>query len=62
MHSFLVEGVEVDVVPYGGIERVEVRVAEDEDVLGRLAADARALRAPEPMRAMGNGIRGAARS
>jgi predicted nucleotidyltransferase len=42
--------------------RVLLRIAEDEDVLGRLANDARALRAPDLMRAMGTGIREAAGS
>jgi predicted nucleotidyltransferase len=42
--------------------RVLLRIAEDGDVLGRLANDARAPRAPELMHAMGAGIRDAARS
>jgi predicted nucleotidyltransferase len=42
--------------------RVLLRVAEDDDVLGRLANDAQAPRAPELMRAMGTGIRDAAGS
>lgn len=42
--------------------QVLLRIVEDDDVLGRLANDARAVRAPELMRAMGAGIRDAAGS
>ncbi|NED44084.1 hypothetical protein G3I65_29585 [Amycolatopsis sp. SID8362] len=39
-----------------------LRIVEDEDVLARLANDARAPRAPELVRALGAGVRDAARS
>jgi predicted nucleotidyltransferase len=43
-------------------KRVLLRIAEDEDALGRLANDAQTPRARELMRAMGTGIRDAAGS
>ncbi|WP_290053311.1 nucleotidyl transferase AbiEii/AbiGii toxin family protein [Amycolatopsis solani] len=39
-----------------------LRIVEDDDALARLATDARTVRAPELMRALGAGIRDAARS
>ncbi|WP_410615551.1 hypothetical protein [Amycolatopsis sp. lyj-109] len=39
---------------------VLLRIAEDRDALGRLAADAQAVRAPQPMLVLGAGIREAA--
>ncbi|MGW4000223.1 nucleotidyl transferase AbiEii/AbiGii toxin family protein [Amycolatopsis sp. NPDC004772] len=44
----------------GDGREVLLRIAEDRDALGRLAADARAIRAPQPMLALGAGIREAA--